>query len=333
MDIYFSLIVAAYNVGEFIDKLIDSILIQDFGNFEVIIVNDGSKDNTKDKINKYLNQDKRIRLINQENQGLVNARRVGFSKSLGNYVIFLDGDDWLDQGMLTHYFDLLNKFDLDVIVSGTIFNYKNNVVTKVPTFEKGYYNKEDLEKYIYPNFIYSGRFFNFGISPSIWNKVFKKSLISESIYEVNSKITMGEDAALTFPSIFRASSLYITEKSFYNYRQINTSLSKKIDSDYLSKVELVSNHLFKQINFKDVKTQITYYSLYLKILGIHNLIYSKFKNKHYILSEFVNNIILLHSDIISKKINSSFYFKLLILFIKKKRILLIFLLVNFRKFI
>ena len=89
-----SVIIAAYNVEDYIEKCLYSILNQTYKEIEIVVVNDGSIDNTKEKIENILLDRKDTYLINQENKGLVKTREVGFYKATGEYVLFVDGDDW-----------------------------------------------------------------------------------------------------------------------------------------------------------------------------------------------------------------------------------------------
>ena len=94
-----SIIVPVYNCEEYIEKCIDSILHQTYQNFEVIVINDGSKDNTLEKLKKYINKNK-ITIISIENNGVSNARNLGIKNSKGDYICFIDSDDWVEKEYL-----------------------------------------------------------------------------------------------------------------------------------------------------------------------------------------------------------------------------------------
>lgn len=96
----YSIIIPVYNVENYIDKCLSSILDQTYEKFEVIIVNDGSPDNSVDIINKYVNKDKRFHLFNKENGGLSDARNYGVEQATGDVMIFIDGDDYIDKDLL-----------------------------------------------------------------------------------------------------------------------------------------------------------------------------------------------------------------------------------------
>lgn len=100
----FSLIIPAYNVEKYIKKCLDSVLNQTYNNYEIIIINDGSTDNTSKILESY-KSDKKIKIINQENKGLSNARNTGVSNAKGDYILFIDSDDFIEKELL----EILNK--------------------------------------------------------------------------------------------------------------------------------------------------------------------------------------------------------------------------------
>ena len=114
-----SIIVPIYNAEKFLNKCIKSILKQTFENFELILVNDGSTDKSLDICNKYAKSDKRIKVINKKNEGSVLARKRGIKEAKGDYVIFVDADDWISINALEVINEEINNNNADVIV----FNY------------------------------------------------------------------------------------------------------------------------------------------------------------------------------------------------------------------
>ena len=96
-----SIIIPVYNAKSYVSRCLDSIKAQDYTNWEVIIINDGSTDGVEDILNEYAEKDSRIKPINIENAGVSNARNVGLSKAIGEYVYFLDVDDWIETNTLS----------------------------------------------------------------------------------------------------------------------------------------------------------------------------------------------------------------------------------------
>ena len=125
----YSLIVPVYNVEEYLPRCLDSIRSQSYTNFEVICINDGSTDSSQKILESYVQNDSRIKLINQENKGLGEARNVGLLYATGDYVWFIDSDDWLpDSDALLKINDKINIYNCEILIFdyyyGDVFTYK-----------------------------------------------------------------------------------------------------------------------------------------------------------------------------------------------------------------
>ena len=161
----FSVIVPIYNVERFVQQCIDSILGQTYGDFELILVNDGSTDKCPEICNVYAELDKRIRVIHKPNGGLVSARNAGVLVAKGEYVVYVDGDDWVEENWLETLNNLIKKYKPDIINYGAYKSsdgkYEN---LKTANFE-GFYDEVALKEEIVPYLLYDKRFSFF----FIWN--------------------------------------------------------------------------------------------------------------------------------------------------------------------
>ena len=154
MEKLLSVIVPVYNREKTIKKCLDSICNQKFDNFEIIVVDDGSTDNTADIIKGIQKTNVNLRYYYINNEGAFNARKYGVSKALGKYVTFVDSDDWVEDTIYTSFNDAIIK-DIDFISYGLMFNkdvnrpYEGNLLLN--SIEEGYYysNKTFLDKMIY----------------------------------------------------------------------------------------------------------------------------------------------------------------------------------------
>ena len=130
-----SIIVPVYNVEPFISECINSILIQSYKNFELILVNDGSTDNSPTICEQYASKDKRIKVIHKANGGLSDARNWGLKFSSGEYVVFLDSDDyWNDCDALFSLYSLLNKYSEVDVVFFRRFTFEENISQHIRYF-------------------------------------------------------------------------------------------------------------------------------------------------------------------------------------------------------
>ena len=127
----FSIIVPAYNVAQYIEECVESVLNQDYDNYEVIVVDDGATDETPQIIDNLAQKSEKVKVIHQKNGGLSAARNSGIEAANGDYIIFLDGDDfWSSQSFLNDINNRLNENSVDVIIYSYSYHYTDKVVKK-----------------------------------------------------------------------------------------------------------------------------------------------------------------------------------------------------------
>mgnify|MGYP002678541719 CR=1 FL=1 len=163
---FLSIVVPAYNVEEYLPQCVDSILRQTFTDFELLLVDDGSKDSTGKVCDEYAGKDRRIRVIHKENAGLVSARKAGLSKALGTYVAYVDGDDWIAECMMEKLCGQASDTGADIVISDFVAAGK----TEEPlsqNMDGGFYDKEALKKKVYPEMLSRGEYFSFGFPPAV----------------------------------------------------------------------------------------------------------------------------------------------------------------------
>lgn len=200
-----SVIVPVYNVEKYLKQCLNSIVNQTYKNLEIIIVNDGTKDNSMKIVEEYL-QDKRIKVINKENGGLGSARNRGIEEATGDYISFVDSDDYIS---LNIYEELLKKIEENDII---IFNYSKFDDKSGEILYEKYINDKELETII-PNeynYLYSK------ISTSCWNKLYKTSYIRENSFKFLE--ILYEDVLWNIEVIFKTSKINLVNKSYYYYR-------------------------------------------------------------------------------------------------------------------
>ena len=271
----FSIIIPIYGVEKYLNQCIDSILNQSYKNFELILVDDGSPDNCPMICDEYAITDERVRVLHKENGGLVSARKAGTEIATGEYIVCVDGDDWLDEQCLEYYFQIIEKYSLDIIISETVYafedetqNYKKNL-----PYRKGFYKKEDIEKEIFPLLI-QNEYANY-FAPSIWAKAYRSDLYKKQQLAVPSQIKIGEDGACTIPCIYYAETLYISDNATYFYRQNPFSMTKERTAFAWMGPEWIHNHIQNQININkfDFKEQLyrkTAHELFLVVVSQFN---------------------------------------------------------------
>lgn len=160
----FSVIVTVYNLEAYLEECLDSIISQSYENLEIICIDDGSTDNSPAILDRYENLDQRIRVIHRKNAGLVNARKQGVHEADGDYIVFVDGDDWIEPEMYETFASEIQKNQSEIVIEGVIrdnIDKKFRVYNYVPA---GCYDKEDMERNIYPLMLCTGNWYQFGIT-------------------------------------------------------------------------------------------------------------------------------------------------------------------------
>jgi glycosyltransferase involved in cell wall biosynthesis len=254
-----SIIIPIYGVELYLKKCIESVLSQTYQNLQIILVNDGSKDKCSEICDHYATKDARIQIIHKQNEGLVNARKSGLAIAKGEFVTFVDGDDWVGENFIYNLIQPSLKYDIDFTISGFIREFYGKEDKILPKLPMGYYSSESLVKTIFPKAIYNGIFFQHGISTYVWNKLFRISKLKQFLSLIDKNIVMGEDAALTYPYLFNCNSIYITDATDYYYRQRPNSIVKSVPNLRLeySQLSLLFNHLKNNLS-NNLNTDIQY---------------------------------------------------------------------------
>ena len=217
-----SVIVPIYNAEKYLNKCLASIVNQTYRELEIILVNDGSIDESLAICEKYKQDDDRIVIVNKHNEGLVRARKDGIRIARGEYITFVDADDWID---ITTY-EKLYTGKADIISYGLTEEYENYSKNKTDKIEPGLYNKKRIHDQIIPKMLSSRNFFEFGILPNIYCKLIKKSLLLETIDNVSDNVTIGEDVDFFFRTVYKAESVLIKTDILYHYRQHQESMMR-----------------------------------------------------------------------------------------------------------
>ncbi len=286
-----SVIVPVYNVEKYIKKCIDSIVNQTFKDLEIIVVNDGTNDDSIKIIKKYFN-DKRIKIFNKENGGLASARNYGINKSNGKYIFFVDSDDFLDSNCLLDMYNVIEEKKVDMVICDYYRYYENG--TKVLEKTIPFYNQDNNKCHVIA-------------MPGAVCKLIRSDIIKGNNIQFLEKHYFEDNAIMPYVCALSPKFFYV-EKPYYYYLQRDGSIlnKRKYDrkwEDIFSSLE----YLYKK--FEDSNLLTTYYDeleyIYIEyllhapglrfieyheaehnFLQIHNIMHEKFpywfKNKYYV---------------------------------------------------
>ncbi len=257
-----SVIVPIYKIEEYINQCVDSIINQTYKDLEIILVDDGSPDNCPKICDKYAEADNRVKVLHKQNGGLMSARQAGLKIASGEYVGFVDGDDWIEPDMYEKLANLIYKYKPDMALCEFLYAYpdKDEKSTQLP--EKEFYDKSALENEIYPKLLFKPPYYNFGINPCCWSKVFKKELLENNLYNVTQKIKIGEDAAFTYPCLLQAESFAYCSEYLYHYRINQKSMTKVYDANLEDTILIpyeILKEVFAKYNGFDLDKQLNYF--------------------------------------------------------------------------
>ena len=229
-----SVIVPVYNTKQYLSVCLDSILNQTYKNIEVVLVDDGSTDGSTEICMDYANTDPRIIVVQQEHEGLVQARKSGIKTSKGEYCIFVDSDDWIAEDLLETVLALTDRGSVD-IVNYNMRSVGNGCSDWRYTVPEGVYEHLQLED------VYKKMMFDFenecpGIIQSLCTKFMRRELLWSSIESEDPRITMGEDAAVVYKAMLMAKKIAVTHEVLYFYRIHEKSMCRKKEYDTMINV-------------------------------------------------------------------------------------------------
>lgn len=261
--VMFSLIIPIYGVEAYLDKCLQSICSQNYDKFEAILIDDGSIDGCPQICDKYVEMDPRFRVIHKQNGGIVSARQAGVAEATGDYIVCIDGDDWIHAEYLSKFEDVIKKHNPDVVCCGYTISSDENQQEITVNNEYGFYNQTDIVNKVYPMLIQKADATYF--RPTLWAKAFRREPYQKYQF-TDSKINVGEDGACTIPVIYHAKSLFILPDCLYYYRVNNSSITKGRKAFKWDGPEIIAQYIEKCIDIEqyDFKEQ-----LYRKI--VHEL--------------------------------------------------------------
>lgn len=268
----FSVLTPVYNVEKYIDECIVSVLGQTYSEFEFILVDDGSPDNSGRICDKYAEKDSRIRVIHKTNGGLISARRAAIKEACGDYVVFLDSDDYLELNALQCLKDHIEKTECDCVY----YNFRQvcndkSIICYSCDIEAPFFVEDKKE-------LYRIVFLSSQMNP-LWRKAVRRTLLTNDDYSPYYHISHGEDLLQSIEILKNSKNGLFVPDCLYNYRVNPTSITHTITPDKFSRDFVVRQKVLDFLLSEKVWTEKDYleyrdYSIYLfvqsKLLPIVN---------------------------------------------------------------
>ncbi len=270
-----SVIIPVYNAAQYVNRCLDSVINQTYRNIEIVLVDDGSKDESPQICDKYAQKDDRIKVIHKENGGLVSAWKAGVEASSGEYLTFIDSDDWVDVNMLEELAAHTTSGIKEIIASDYIIEREKDGAL-IPEYvyqsiAPGEYSLEKIQSEVIPNLLgHENRY----ITISRCMKLISSELINQNLKYADESIKMGEDMAIMLPAIIDCERLYIMDhKAYYHYLYVSESMVHKYDSgmkDSFEKLLQVISRVICEKEAEVLSDAVKAEKLFLLLLCVKN---------------------------------------------------------------
>lgn len=284
-----SIIVPVYNCEKYINRCVDSILNQELKNIQLILIDDGSKDSSGDICDKYATIDSRVLVVHNQNQGVSMARNCGLSIASGEYIGFVDADDWIDGEMYSTLIGIAKDNDADIVMCDALTEYSNKMSeldTILQISKSCILKKDDFTPKVLME-----------MAGSTWRCIYKSSVIRVNNILFDTKLKFSEDRVFNIYAIGYANMLYYLKRPFYHRIIQNESAVHRFHIDYFERVNdalsATEEALCDAWN-NDHKFQVAYLEQYLNgvVASIRNYFYKtstlSFKEKYKKLVEICN---------------------------------------------
>lgn len=216
-----SIIIPVYNVSEYLRECLDSVINQSFTDWEGILINDGSTDDSGSICDEFASRDKRFRVIHQSNQGIVAVRNLGLQEANGDYIAWVDSDDIVHPQWLETMYDISTLHDCDIsVVSHVGFREIDEICLGLTDVKSAYkISQHDAIEQLY----------HYKLSATVWNKLYNRRIIKNTVFHTQK----GEDWDFNLQLLLKVPHVYATETPLYFYRIREGSLTNAYDINFL----------------------------------------------------------------------------------------------------
>ena len=260
-----TIIIPVYNISEYVERCIESIITQSYVNLEIILVDDGSTDDSGQKCDKYARLDERVIVYHKKNGGLSDARNYGIERSHGSYIMFIDGDDWVESTIVEELYAVHQKANVDFVQCQFMYAYENGNKQQINMIqpELSYFSRNEAIK----SFVESG---SLGISVAAWAKLYRSEVFKQIRYP---KGKVHEDVFTMCDIVFsNISKVAVLGKPLYNYFQREGSISKSVNykrlKDQLDCQVYVKEHVDKYAPQFKLEANKILYDIIIEIVNL-----------------------------------------------------------------
>lgn len=282
-----TIVIPVYNMEKYLDKCIESITKQTLQDIEILLVDDGSQDASASMCDAYAKKDTRIKAVHKVNGGLTSAWKAGSAMARGEYIGYVDSDDYVEEDMFARMYERGIQTGADIVCCGLRHLYEDDPKrnwTEQMEFSKDSLSKEDLSEEVFPTLINDGSFFGRRLMPNRVTKLVKADLVKKNLDRCADEVSIGEDYQFTLCMFLDANRVEIIKDYYpYYYYMNGASMTMKHDKDYPQKIHIMRENLCRISDEKgvyDLKPQIWDDFLCLTVLHVKAIVYKQ-KNVPY----------------------------------------------------
>ncbi|WP_300081610.1 glycosyltransferase family 2 protein [uncultured Thomasclavelia sp.] len=331
MSIKISVIIPVYNVEEYLNRCVDSVINQTLTDLEIILVDDGSPDKCPQLCDELMKHDSRIKVIHKKNGGLSSARNAGLRIAAGKYVFFLDSDDWLELDGLKILYETIEKYQVDFVRYRAIrTNWpgmkENEPVRLEPIREMrgGLYNKQQIISEIYPRLIVTNQL-TMGPIVGAWGSIYNRSFLMNNNLFFDEKVKFSEDMIFSAKVVVNASNFYYLDNAcVYHYFYNPLSISKSFRKDRWESCRYLVTFFeeyFKDADNYDFSFQLKRLRWFCILIGLNEKRYlSSYKQKKQYCKNIVNDDLTKKTKLVLTDLNVGLKLKLYLILIKFKAV-------------
>ena len=301
-----SVIMPIYNVEEYLEETLNCLVHQSFiENMEVLMINDGSTDNSRDIMEKYAERYENFHAFNKENEGLAITRNYGIDLAKGDYIHFFDSDDWINLEGYERLYDLALKNNSDVVTAFSMRVYRYNIIDSL-LFKRSYKNiSEDIDSLDLeeiPEIVWD---------TVVWNKLFKRSFIEKNNIRFLDEDILYEDAPFALKAYALANNISVSRDNFYFWRirENKDSITQEPYKmkNFLDRIRIlkISNDILNEENFNEDSKDILYFKWLENDLDTHLRCFSQFEEEfHKDIVDYANEILDIIPDHVREQSDS-----------------------------
>lgn len=259
-----TVIIPVYKVKkEYLDCCIESIYQQGVNDIEIILVDDGSPDESGIYCDNYAAKDSRIKVIHKENGGSASARNAGIKNATGKWITFIDADDWIDGSLFKDFLALSPAEDVDIVIFQGYTEYINKSIADPVVFEDGrvFDTREEIDEIEVKSLSMAANTPNTASLISVWGKFFRTDFLHTNNLLLDEQMRYNEDAIFSLETYEKASKIIYMGSNYYHYREVNSSKTNTYRNNAEKEQELVLKRIrgFIEANNKGAKLMHAYY--------------------------------------------------------------------------